>query len=160
MFRLFHCFNQCASNCNNDIQLKHSNNRPSLNGQAGAPPRRRPISESRSMFPFLRISAVMTSIVVASTALGFGIGTALKSSEPVVISEIGSGFWQASRVVDNEETMNVRPGARLRSMSMTDIAFDTVNAPAVNAVGPLPGGEHVNLGRATNRMASPLMAMN
>lgn len=49
---------------------------------------------------------------------------------------------------------------KTRSLSLEN-AFVTINSPAVNSQGPMPGLSHANLGRVTRTMMSScLTAMN
>ena len=154
------CFNvsdEIGSNCNNDIQVKHTNSKHLPIGKP-APPRRLPFSESRSMFPFLRFSAVMASIVVASTAFGFGLAaTLLPTTDAGQISNGPQVVSPGSASRGNLETRSIAGyqavSFKTRSIVVAD-AFDMVNSPAVNSQGPVPGLEHANMGHRTREIVS------
>ena len=112
------------------------------------------------MFPFLRFSAVMASIVVASTAFGFGLATTLLPAQDNGQSEVSNGPRVASPGSESRGDLGTRSIAgyqsaafKSRSIDLVD-GFATINSPAINAEGPTPGLQHANLGHRTREIVS------
>lgn len=112
------------------------------------------------MFPFLRFSAVMASIIVASTAFGFALAATILSANGSVKIEISNGPRVVSPASESRETSGNRVVAGLRSIKMTYRSLDMANMPAENMQAPLPGVTHANLGQTRAVASACLMAMN
>jgi hypothetical protein len=112
------------------------------------------------MFPFLRFSAVTASIIVASTAFGFGLATTMLPTIDVAQVAVSNGPRVASPGSESHENIETRSIAgyqavafKSRSIAMIDTSA-MVNSPAMNLQGPTPGVVHVNLGRPTRELVS------
>ena len=112
------------------------------------------------MSNFMRSSAAIASIVVISSAFGFGVATTMLSAKEAALTETSSGPDLASpgsqhRV--NTETRSISGATKvvLASRSIASIAF-----PAMNQEGPMAGVSHANLGRTRAIASACLMAMN
>lgn len=103
------------------------------------------------MFPHLRTSAVMASVVVASTAVGFALATVLQPAGDIVPDSATARLVTASPASPSRFDRQLHPAAReilvMKSRAIfTAAAFPGGNSPAVNAEGPRPATGHVNLG--------------
>jgi len=112
------------------------------------------------MFPFLRLSAVMASIVVASTGFGFGLGSALSANENHGEVRSFDGISVSFPAKEKPYVVKLRSVVDLRNIAFDYAALDNTNVPAVNMVGPRPGMEHVDLGSSCPIASSCLVAMN
>lgn len=112
------------------------------------------------MFPFLRFSAVMASIVVASTAFGFGLATTLLPTRDAGQIEISNGPRVVSPGSESRGNLETRSIAGYQAVSLKSRSLDVVdgfaiiNSPAMNPQGPVPGLEHANLGQRTREIVS------
>ncbi|MDB5525286.1 MAG: hypothetical protein JWM58_3049 [Rhizobium sp.] len=112
------------------------------------------------MSNFMRFSAAAASIVVISSAFGFGLATTMLSANELALTDNGTGPNVASPGTQsrlNTETRSIA-GARkivLASRSIASLAF-----PAMNQEGPAAGVPHANLGRTRAITSACLMAMN
>jgi hypothetical protein len=102
----------------------------------------------------------MASIVVASTAFGFGLATTLLPAQDNSRSEISNGPRVASPGSESRGNLGTRSIAgyqavsfKSRSVDIID-GFATVNSPAIDPEGPTPGLQHANLGRRTREIVS------
>ena len=112
------------------------------------------------MFPFLRLSAVMASIVVASTGFGFGLGSALSASDNHGSARSLDGMSVSFSAKEKRIVTKSRSIAGLRDIAFDYAALDNTSVPVVNMAGPRPGMEHVDLGSSCPIASSCLMAMN
>lgn len=112
------------------------------------------------MSNFMRSSAAIASIVVISSAFGFGLAATMLSAKEAVLIEANSGPDVASPGSQhraNTETRSISGATKiaLASRSIASIAF-----PAMNQEGPIAGVSHANLGRTRTIASACLMAMN
>jgi hypothetical protein len=112
------------------------------------------------MFPFLRLSAVMASIVVASTAFGFGLGSAISAGEHHASVRSLDGTYSYSSAKETHSVVKSRSISGLRDVAFNYAMLEKGNIPAVNMIGPRPGMEHVDLGTSCPLASSCLVAMN
>jgi len=111
------------------------------------------------MFPFLRFSAVTASIIVASTAFGFGLATMLSAKE-VSQTEISNGPSVVSPGSQTRENTETRSIAGLRNVVLATRSISMIAYPAGNPDGPTPSLAHANMGPTRAIVSACLMAAN
>ncbi len=111
------------------------------------------------MFPFLRFSAVTASIIVASTAFGFGLATMLSARETGQ-NDISNGPGIVSPGSQTRENTQTRSIAGLDAVVLASRSISLSIYPAGNSEGPSPSLAHANLGTTRSIVSACLMAAN
>jgi hypothetical protein len=112
------------------------------------------------MFPFLRFSAVTATIIVASTAFGFGLAATILSAKEVGQADISNGPRVVSPGSQTRENTETRSVSGLKTVVLASRSISMIAYPASNPEGPRPSLAHANLGASRSIVSACLMAAN